>query len=372
MTVDTISIIVPIYNVERYLERCLDSILSQTYTHLEVLLINDGSKDRSLEICEMYAKRDLRVKVINKVNEGVSVARNTGLEVATGKYIGFVDPDDWIESNMYEKLYECIRKTDYPICLCNYYKDTKKRSSKKTFHFKEDSLSAEAVKDYIVTNMIGLEDLMPKYTYIMGCVWRGLYERAFIEAHELRFTKGITIMEDLVFMVQCLLKSNGVCIDHGARYHYVQNPKSTLHTYNQKMWEDQIKVHELLEKSLMEAALEEEMRNRMDLRYISMVLSAIKNEVYINGNNDLKNRVSHIKQICTDDKLRIVLERVKPIQKSMLKDENKVKAKKKKDKMRDKVKVTRNTKVKLTTKETKKNSLKANKRVKRKSDREKV
>ena len=106
-----ITIIIPVYNKEAYLKRCLDSVLSQTYPHLEVLLVDDCSKDGSLRICEDYAKRDARVRVLKqKENAGASAARNAGIEAATGDYIGFTDADDWIEPEMYEALLDAIRK----------------------------------------------------------------------------------------------------------------------------------------------------------------------------------------------------------------------------------------------------------------------
>ena len=99
-----ISVIVPVYNVEQYLPQCLDSIINQTYKNLEIICVDDGSPDNSGKILDEYAKKDKRIKVIHQENQGVSVARNTGLDNATGKYIGFVDPDDWIEADYYETL----------------------------------------------------------------------------------------------------------------------------------------------------------------------------------------------------------------------------------------------------------------------------
>ncbi|PHV69521.1 hypothetical protein CS063_15370 [Sporanaerobium hydrogeniformans] len=312
---NTISVIVPIYNAEKYLEKCLDSLIAQTYKELEIILINDGSKDNSLTICECYKEADPRIKVINKVNEGVSVARNTGIEVATGEYIGFVDPDDWVEPEMYETLYKRLQNSDYPICLCNYFKDNKRASTPKLFEFEEACLEHDQIIDKLITNMIGIEDITPKYIYVMGSVWRGLYRKSFIDEQNLRFKKGISIMEDLIFMVQALLSTEGMCIEHSVQYHYVKNPKSVLHSYNKNMWIDQVKVHNTLEEIVIAAGLEEKMRNRLDLRYISMAFSSIFNEANISGKAKLKNRAETIKQICTDDKLKIVMDRVKFIQK---------------------------------------------------------
>lgn len=310
---DKISIIVPVYNAGNYLERCLESLIYQSYEHLEIILVNDGSTDNSLEICKVYANKDSRIHVIDKMNEGVAVARNTGLERATGKYIGFVDADDWIELGMYEALYRAIRNTTYPICICNYYKDDKRSSSAKKLRVKESILSRSEVAEKIITNMVGADDIMPHYEYIMGAVWRCLYEKAFLDQNGIRFEAGITIMEDLVFNVQALLKSEGIVIEPGIWYHYVQNPKSALHSYNETMWEDQIKVHDLLEKALREAQLDKSMRNRLDMRYIGMAFSAIYNEINRAEDLALTNRLKRASGILKDEKFKVSFKRARPL-----------------------------------------------------------
>lgn len=311
---EKISIILPIYNVKKYLANCIESLQRQTHENIEIILVNDGSKDNSLEICKEYAEKDSRIIVIDKPNEGVAITRNKGIEAATGDYIAFVDPDDWVEPEMYASLLTHIKKWDSPVCLCNFYKDTKRRSQPKVFEFEDEVLVAGEIVDKLITDMIGVSDLLPKYTMVMGSVWRGLYKRSFIEEHNLRFVPKLTIMEDLVFMVQVLLKCNKVAIDQKAWYHYVQHANSALHSYNNQLWEDQLVVYEHLEKSLKEANLEEDMRNRLDIRYIGMVLTAIKNETYMKKDGDFKDTITHIKEIFMDDTLRCVLERVKPIQ----------------------------------------------------------
>ena len=115
---DTVSIIVPIYNKEKYLEKCLDSILGQTYRDLEIILVDDGSTDNSLAICQRYAEKDPRIKIYHKPNGGVSSARNLGLEKSTGKYISFVDPDDFIHSEFIERLEMMLVQSDAEIAYC--------------------------------------------------------------------------------------------------------------------------------------------------------------------------------------------------------------------------------------------------------------
>ena len=112
-----VSIIVPVYNAERYLHRCIDSVLAQTYTNFELLLINDGSKDNSGEICDKYAVKDSRIRVFHKENGGVSSARNMGIDEAKGEWLSFIDSDDWIEPTMYEKMLQELIGNNADICM---------------------------------------------------------------------------------------------------------------------------------------------------------------------------------------------------------------------------------------------------------------
>ena len=112
-----ISIIVPVYNVEKYLERCLDSLINQTLKDIEIICINDGSTDNSSEILKEYAKKDSRIIIINQNNQGISVARNNGMNKAKGKYIGFVDSDDWVDLDFFEKLYKAAEKHNAQIAV---------------------------------------------------------------------------------------------------------------------------------------------------------------------------------------------------------------------------------------------------------------
>ncbi|MGL4345381.1 MAG: glycosyltransferase family 2 protein [Cellulosilyticaceae bacterium] len=311
---DTISIIIPAYNVVQYIERCLESILRQTYKALEIIIVNDGSTDATAVICEAYAKKDERIRLIHQKNQGVAVARNTGIALATGSFIGFVDPDDWVEPQMYEALYTCLKQSPYPVCMCSYYKDSKKGSTPQLFPFNKKSLSRYEVIEEVISPMIGIDDLLPKYTYIMGCVWRCLYRKDFLDQYDLRFQKGITIMEDLVFNVGVLLRAEGICIEEGIWYHYVQNKSSVLHSYNEKMWQDQMRVHDLLEQMLREAGLGEYMRNRLDMRYISMTFSAIYNEINRSSKKSMSEKLKNVVDICSEEKFKATLERAKPVQ----------------------------------------------------------
>ena len=117
---DLVSIIIPVYNTEKYLSKCLESVINQTYKNLEIILINDGSTDKSKEICESFAKKDKRIQILNKENSGVSSARNHGMRLAKGQYIAFIDGDDYAEENYIEELLKNLKQTESDCVLCGY------------------------------------------------------------------------------------------------------------------------------------------------------------------------------------------------------------------------------------------------------------
>lgn len=146
---EKISIVVPIYNVEKYLKKCIESIINQTYKNLEIILVNDGSTDNSYKICEEYAGRDKRIKVINKENGGLSDARNAGLRVATGEYISFIDSDDYIELDMIYNLYQGIMKNNADICCCG-----------KVLEYDKNDVYVNNTSEFCVDNVEALKKML--------------------------------------------------------------------------------------------------------------------------------------------------------------------------------------------------------------------
>lgn len=190
-----ISIIVPIYNVEKYLPKCIESIINQTYTDLEILLIDDGSTDNSGLICDKYASIDNRIKVIHKKNGGVSSARNIGLNEANGNYIAFVDSDDYIEKNMYEKMISIINKYNVDIVSCNYNHVNEKIEP----FFKLD-------KDEYINNKTKLiEDIFQYKNYDM-ILFNKLYKKYIWK--NIRFPLGINLAEDLMMLYPTINLAN--------------------------------------------------------------------------------------------------------------------------------------------------------------------
>ena len=200
---DKVSIIVPVYNIEQYLEQCIDSIINQTYKNIEVLLIDDGSTDNSGKICERYEKEYGHIKVIHQINGGLCAARNIGLDNATGKYICFIDSDDYIEKEYVEKLYHEVKLYDLDIAYCNFrlFEDNKELGKKE--------------KQYLLTReeITGLQYQILRFkNNDWDCqVWVGMYKKEFLLKNNLSFYKEDRLLyEDILFTNKSLLKAERV------------------------------------------------------------------------------------------------------------------------------------------------------------------
>lgn len=209
-----ISIIVPVYNVEKYLRRCVDSILAQTYQNIEVLLIDDGSPDDSGKICDEYAQKDSRVRVFHKENAGVSSARNLGLKEAKGDYVGFVDADDYIDNKMYEVLLNNLIKEQADISVCSYYQEDNQGVFQK--HWPKD--------DYLVMNgEEQIKNLISNNYYTCSC-WDRLFKRELIG--DITFDESISFYEDYLFLYEVTKKSKNTVFDSKPLYYYCNNLQS--------------------------------------------------------------------------------------------------------------------------------------------------
>ena len=211
---ELISIIVPVYQAEQYIDRSLKSILSQTYKNIEVILVNDGSKDKSVEIIKKYMEKDERIKLLNQTNQGAGAARNNGLEVANGEYIGFVDSDDWIEPDMYEYLYKIIKRENADIAACDFISTSRA-------DLKINNKKAEKLKS------MNQEELMKFFFRVNGeksfySVCNLLYKRSLIE--NIRFPEG-KITEDLLFNYWVYSKCNKYVLSNFVKYFYFYNSK---------------------------------------------------------------------------------------------------------------------------------------------------
>lgn len=227
-----ISIIVPVYKVEKYLKRCIDTIINQTYKNLEIILVDDGSPDNSGNICDEYAKKDGRIKVIHKENGGQSSARNAGLDIAKGEYIGFVDSDDYIDEEMYEKLIKIALDTDADIVEC----ECRAGKSDNFSVFGKNTRTME-----IYNNIESLEKFYfgEQINGIANMVWDKLYKRYLFD--KIRFLDGYNRGEDANITPKLLYSSKKIVKYNYNYYNYcVESPDSSSLSENIKKYTDPV------------------------------------------------------------------------------------------------------------------------------------
>lgn len=201
-----ISVIMPVYKAERYLSRCVDSILQQTFSDFELILVDDGSPDSSGKICENYASKDKRIKVIRQENQGVSAARQKGLDTAIGEYIIHADPDDWVEPNWLESLYNAAEGNNADISICDFKRYYKTRTIE--YCQKPTSLDNNSI---IIDLMTG---------HLWGAVWNKLIKRDSIKHYGIYFHKEMNLWEDLYFCCDLLSHDIKVAYVNSSLYNY--------------------------------------------------------------------------------------------------------------------------------------------------------
>lgn len=230
-----ISIIVPVYNVERYLDRCVQSILNQTLKEIEIILVDDGSPDNCPQMCDEYAQKDSRVKVVHKKNEGLGFARNTGLKEAIGEFVAFCDSDDWVDIEMYAILYDMAKTEQLDAIYTEFNQDC--YPNLHVILHPERTYSGHAELQKLLLDFIGAE---PKYNsdvkfQVSAC--KAVYSLDLIKEKQILFhSERELISEDLVFNVDFLQKACRVKTVPIQMYHYCLNPDSLTHLYRKDLW----------------------------------------------------------------------------------------------------------------------------------------
>lgn len=212
---DLISLIIPIYKVEDYLSRCIDSILRQTYVNLEVILVDDGSPDSCGQICDEYARKDARIRVIHKKNGGLSDARNAALDIAQGEYITFIDSDDWINIEYVKKLYELISNTNSDIAVCNFIRTSEEKLSYSDF--KEEI--------HVFSNLEALEQLTGKFYEQLVIACGKLYKKGLFKT--IRFPVG-KLHEDEFITYKLIYKAKKIVLTTAQLLYYWQREDSIM------------------------------------------------------------------------------------------------------------------------------------------------
>lgn len=229
-----VSVIVPVYNAEKYLQECVDSILRQTLADIEVILVDDGSFDSSPVLCDGYAERDKRVKAIHQRNSGAAAARNQGMNVAQGEYIAFVDSDDWIDADMYKRMVAVAEADDCDLVICDCLKESDCGSQLYTHDLPAGFYDRERMYSVYFSQLL-MPDTMEYPVTISN--WLLLIRREVISANGITFPEGMRFSEDLLFGSEVGYFSQSMTyLKEYAPYHYRQNPDSVTHTAYKDKW----------------------------------------------------------------------------------------------------------------------------------------
>ena len=222
-----VSIIVPVYNVEEYLKRCLDSLVNQTLSDIEIICVNDGSTDGSAQILEEFAQKDNRIKVTSQINSGVSEARNVGVKQATGEFIGYVDPDDFIEPDFYEKLYNSAKENDCDIACSSVIRENNKK--KKVLIKYDKQIIAKDVKEKFELAHI------PEHCYI----WNKIYKREKLKNSGITFRREM-VYEDMIYTPDVVEELGDLVVVPDVWYHYWIHGVSIVKSVSDKCRSDKI------------------------------------------------------------------------------------------------------------------------------------
>lgn len=245
-----VSVIVPVYNAEKYLQECVESVLHQTLSDLELILVDDGSTDGSPALCDQYAAQDTRVQVIHKQNGGVSTARNAGLDAATGDYIAFVDSDDWIDADMYEKMLAKAEEYACDVVMCDCVKEYPDHSAEYSHAIRSGYYSREQLRTEYYPHLLIMENVeYPPSISNWTLLWK-----SSLNTENMRYEPGIRFSEDLLFGARLLYRADSFYYLAGEdMYHYRMNEQSATHVFKADKWNDYRRLHSRIAQTFSNA-----------------------------------------------------------------------------------------------------------------------
>lgn len=301
-----ISVIVPVYNVEAYLRQCVDSLLRQTWQELEIILVDDGSRDSSGAICDEYAAAYDKIRVIHKANAGLGMARNTGLDCAAGEYVIFVDSDDYPEPDMVSILYRRMAECQVDMCKGGFRRFSEQGQTCYMVRYENAVYPGERARTEFYPRLIG--SLPERKDSIEMCVWGAIYNMELIRRNRIRFpSERELISEDLVFNTEYMQYANGACTVSDIVYNYRINANSLTQRYRADRFEACCHLYLTMQQRLTELCYDEMTMlrlHRMFFIYIMMCISQEKRRV--SGFSPAKS-ISNIARICSDECVRTAI-----------------------------------------------------------------
>lgn len=304
-----LSVILPVYNCEKYVRECLESLQSQTLEGIEVIVVNDGSTDSTSSICRSYRERWPGLRLIEKQNGGLGSARNAGLSVATGEYVGFVDSDDWVEATMYGRLYEIAKTHDCDIVLCSAYRNW---SEKLPAQFRGGLFDRRQIREEIFPRLLGVLSERSGRSVLRWSNWVRIYRRRLVERCGIRFGEAFRRSQDLPFTFECTIQAERYFhLDGEYLYHNRVNPESLSRSYTKNMWE---LIRPLLQhlRQVVEGYKEFDFRSQMDIRVFQFAIACAENEVKPSNRASLATRLGRIDALFSDPMVQESMERIDP------------------------------------------------------------
>lgn len=301
-----ISVIVPVYNVEKYLRQCLDSLLSQTYKPIEVIMVDDGSKDSSGTICDEYAAQHENFKVIHKANAGLGMARNTGLDHITGQYVVFVDSDDYLDPTSVEVLYEKLKQNNVDMCKGGFRRVSDSGEVVLKRAYENETFEGAKAREILLPRMIG--SLPSRRDSVEMCVCGSIYNVTPIKEHQLRFpSERKLISEDLVFNIDYMQYAQGGCLISDIGYNYRVNLASLSAGYRANRFEASRYFYVEMKKKCELLGYDQQTFKRLDRMFFIYVRMSISQEKPSCAKHGKDRSLEIIEKICEDDVLRQVI-----------------------------------------------------------------
>lgn len=302
---ELISIIIPVYNAEKFLKRCIESVINQTYKNIEIILIDDGSTDDSFNICQKYMDMDSRIIAIHKENQGVSFARNEGIRISKGIYITFIDSDDWIEKNEIEVLYKKLKEKNVDIVRGNYYQDDDNGIYKhgNLLNFENTIIGKN---DKIQRNELLKNILNGKF---LSYVWLLLIKKSLLTENNIMFKENIVLMEDTIFYTELCSLDNSIYIYDSKLYHYYDNNKSATKSIEniERNIDCILKVNKILKDVVIKRNMsKKEWYKIIDTTHSNLIMNLFFN-MYKRKSKKLSEVGEKIKQIIENKDFQIIL-----------------------------------------------------------------
>ena len=307
-----VSIILPIYNVEKYLKRCMDSLLNQTLKEIEIIMVDDESPDNCPKLCEEYKAKYPHIKVVHKKNGGLGFARNSGLEVCEGEYVAFIDSDDFVDVHMFEDLYHYAHKNKLDACFCGYndYLDDKHIRKRQEMKGYEVCDGRKAV-DEVLMDMVGAAPSYHSDVRILSSMWKGIYSLDTIRKNKLQFvSEREYIAEDIMFHIDFLPHASKVGFVPGCYYFYCDNGTSLTRSYRADRFAKELFQYGAMEKRLLAYGYKPEIfRDRLDRYLLLKIRGCIAQQYYYVSSNGYRKMRAEAMKIVSSPEVRAFCKR---------------------------------------------------------------